>query len=162
RRRPPFHGCRSTSHSRGVSPTSRAQASVIRSGSPARRKRKRMRNLRELDYCRIMTPEAAERNHPDIAHVSGAFLVKPDPKGPTFIVHAANGDGWDHVSVSTRDRCPTWPEMDAIKRMFFKSGEVAMQLHVAEDDHISVHPYTLHLWRPHGSKRPIPLPPKEF
>lgn len=72
---------------------------------------------------------------------------------------AANGDGWDHVSVSTgADRCPHWDEMERVKRLFFARHEVAMQLHVAPVDHISHHPHCLHIWRPHGMT--IPLPPK--
>jgi hypothetical protein len=48
--------------------------------------------------------------------------------------------------------------MEYAKRTFFHPNEVAMQLHVAEDEHISIHPYVLHLWRPHDVK--IPLPPR--
>lgn len=77
-----------------------------------------------------------------------------------FGIIASVGHGWDHVSVSVRGqaRCPYWEEMDAIKRMFFKPHEVVMQLHPAESNHISNHPYVLHLWRPRGPA--IPLPPK--
>jgi hypothetical protein len=38
--------------------------------------------------------------------------------------------------------------MDHVKRLFFKDSECAMQLHVPVTDHISVHPFCLHLWRP--------------
>jgi hypothetical protein len=72
-------------------------------------------------------------------------------------VVAGCGNGWDHVSVSTRARCPVWHEMEQIKRLFFEEHETAFQLHVAVKNHISIHPYTLHLWRPHD--HPIPLPP---
>jgi hypothetical protein len=41
-----------------------------------------------------------------------------------------SGMGWDHVSVSTQVRCPTWEEMEFVKRLFFEDGETAMQLHV--------------------------------
>lgn len=67
------------------------------------------------------------------------------------------GDNWDHVSVSCADRCPTWDEMERVKRAFFKDKETAMQLHVPVEDHISYHPYCLHLWRPQRVK--IPRPP---
>lgn len=73
-------------------------------------------------------------------------------------VIASWADGWDHVSVSLPDRCPTWSEMDAVKRRFFLPHEVVMQIHPAEVDHMSIHPYCLHLWRPHDAA--IPLPPK--
>lgn len=70
---------------------------------------------------------------------------------------ASAGEGWDHVSVSRRNRCPNWPEMEQVKRLFFADHETAMQLHVPVTDHIDAHPYCLHLWRPHGVE--IPRPP---
>jgi len=74
-------------------------------------------------------------------------------------VIASNGGGWDHVSVSCAGmRTPTWAEMDAVKRLCFRPDEVAMQLHPAESDHISIKHNCLHLWRPQSAT--IPLPPK--
>jgi hypothetical protein len=75
-------------------------------------------------------------------------------------VIAANDGSWDHVSVSTRHRTPVWAEMEWIKHRFFRSNEVAMQLHVPVKDHINIHPFVLHLWRPH--RVDIPLPPAKF
>jgi len=75
-------------------------------------------------------------------------------------VLAANGEGWDHVSVSCRNRIPTWNEMSFVYRLFFKFDEVAYQLHVPEKDHINNNPNVLHLWRPHRGR--IPLPPKSM
>lgn len=89
----------------------------------------------------------------------GAFIV-PLNNGEILRVIAANGEGWDHVSVSLAHRIPTWEEMSLIKRIFFKNDETAMQLHVPIKKHINVHPYVLHLWRPHNEK--IPMPPEEF
>lgn len=76
----------------------------------------------------------------------GAFSV--EYRGAMLRVIASNGGGWDHVSVSASGRCPTWPEMDHVKDLFFYGDEVVMQLHVAKRDHINFHPYCLHLWRP--------------
>jgi hypothetical protein len=47
--------------------------------------------------------------------------------------------------------------MEHVKRLFFKDDETAMQLHVPPSDHLSLHPYCLHLWRPQD--REIPRPP---
>ncbi len=69
---------------------------------------------------------------------------------------ASWGGGWEHVSVSHRDRCPTWEEMEAIARHFWPN-EAAMQLHVPASDHINVHPHCLHWWRPIDAE--IPRPP---
>lgn len=88
----------------------------------------------------------------------GCFDVASPIDGSLMHVIASTGEGWDHVSVSRTNRCPNWPEMEHIKRMFFNDDEVAMQLHVAVSDHISVHPYCLHIWRPNEGAA-IPLPP---
>lgn len=64
---------------------------------------------------------------------------------------------WEHVSVSTRNRCPNWPEMDFIKRLFWDDDECVMQLHPPRCDHVNCHPYCLHLWRP--THLEIPRPP---
>ena len=70
---------------------------------------------------------------------------------------ASTGIGWDHVSVSLANRCPEWQEMEHVKRLFFTETETAMQLHLPPSEHISLHPYCLHLWRPQNAE--IPRPP---
>jgi hypothetical protein len=113
-----------------------------------------VKNLNDLDLYRTFLPEIADKGD----HTCGAFVFK---KGNTPLrVIASAIDGWDHVSVSTPNRCPTWEEMEFIKRTFFKPDEVAYQLHVAEKEHINCHPHTLHIWRPWHA--PIPLPPGEM
>lgn len=102
----------------------------------------------------------------EIQHMAITHPVLGDPipdQGGAFqlwglAVIASWEGGWDHVSVSRRDRTPTWGEMETIKRLFFADDETAMQLHVPVSDHINNHPYCLHLWRPHGET--IPMPPK--
>ena len=74
---------------------------------------------------------------------------------------ATSDGGWDHVSVSRRNRCPNWTEMESIKRRFFHDNETAMQLHVPPAEHLSYHPYCLHIWRPNDG-RAIPMPPATF
>lgn len=69
-------------------------------------------------------------------------------------------EGWDHVSVSLETRCPTWNEMEFVKRSFFHVFEVAFQLHVPEDEHVNHMPYCLHLWRP--QRVFIPRPPNRL
>lgn len=90
----------------------------------------------------------------------GMFIVTSPKLKNALKVIASSGEGWDHVSVSLPHRCPTWGEMEHIKRLFFRDDETAMQLHVPPTDHISVHPYCLHLWRPHDVE--IPRPPSIF
>jgi len=87
----------------------------------------------------------------------GCFELPSKIDGGILRVVASNGEGWDHVSVSRKNRCPNWPEMDHIKRLFFEEHETAMQLHVPPTDHINCHPNCLHLWRPQAAE--IPRPP---
>lgn len=84
---------------------------------------------------------------------NGAFAF---PAIGTSVI-VSNGGGWEHVSVSREDRCPIWEEMDGMKRSLWEPQDAVIQLHVPVDEHINVHPYCLHLWRP--IDQAIPLPP---
>jgi hypothetical protein len=89
---------------------------------------------------------------------SGAFRVPSASSGNDLLIIASSDGGWDHVSVSKpKMRLPTWTEMEQVKRLFFRDDEVAFQLHVRPNDHISLHDGCLHLWRPIGME--IPTPP---
>ncbi len=90
----------------------------------------------------------------------GLFIIPSPIDGRDMAVMATNAEGWDHLSVSRINRCPNWPEMEHVKRLFFREDETAMQLHVPPSDHKSLHPFCLHIWRPHGVE--IPRPPVEF
>ena len=98
----------------------------------------------------------ADCKHAGSAHeVSGTYFI---PCGTVMLtVIASDGLGWDHVSVSTKTRCPTWEEMAYVKSLFFRDDETAMQLHVPSKDHRNLHRYCLHLWRPNDG-REIPRP----
>ena len=80
---------------------------------------------------------------------NGAFVVKLKHSQTVFVI-ASDGMGWEHVSVSRKDRCPTWEEMCQVKGMFWDDEDVVMQFHVPAKDHVNNHPYCLHLWRPKG------------
>lgn len=87
----------------------------------------------------------------------GSFLLVSPVDGTVLRVIVSADGGWDHVSVSRRNRPPNWTEMEFVKRLFFKEEETAMQLHVPAEDHINCHQNCLHLWRP--QKQAIPMPP---
>ena len=116
-----------------------------------------MRDLRAFDKYRVEPPEMVRVKDYDPAR-DGCFVFNHG--GAQLHVIASSGGGWDHVSVSLADRCPTWLEMEAIARLLFRDGEVAMQLHVPAKDHINEHPFVLHWWRPRLKR--IPLPPKGY
>ena len=113
-----------------------------------------MKNLCDLDKYRYVVGDIHRYNGYG-GSKQGVFII---PNDPPLRVIADSGQGWDHVSVSTETRCPTWEEMDRIKRIFFKDHETAVQYHVPASDHINIHDYCLHLWRPTFKR--FPMPPK--
>lgn len=81
-------------------------------------------------------------------------------RGKTFFTVYSNGGGWDHVSVSLRNRCPTWDEMCEVKDIFFSPQECCVEYHPSEENYVNVHPYCLHIWRPQNAT--LPTPPTLF
>lgn len=88
--------------------------------------------------------------------INGYALI-PGPFRDLTVIFS-DGEGWEHVSVSTRGRCPNWPEMVFIKDLFWGAGDVVMQLHPADHDYVNDHDYCLHLWRPQVGSIPTPPP----
>jgi len=118
-----------------------------------------VRNLNKLNTSPAVSIQRVE--HPFAGwgdDYNGAFKIKLPTSRLEFAVIVSNGGGWEHVSVSTAERCPRWEEMQAIKEIFFHDDEVVMQLHPAKKDYVNNHPYCLHLWRPIYEKIPVPDP----
>ncbi len=97
----------------------------------------------------------------DLFHAAAAIarISVGATSGTQIAVIASTNDGWDHLSVSIdAPRCPSWAELEWVKRLFFHDHETAMQLHVPPADHVNIHPFCLHLWRPQAIN--IPRPPQ--
>ena len=80
--------------------------------------------------------------------------------GAALGVMVSSGDEtirWEHVSVSTRTRCPTWAEMAWVKSLFWEDEEVVIQYHPSKSQYVNYHPYCLHMYRPLDLV--IPCPP---
>lgn len=112
-----------------------------------------MKNPRSHEFAKYRHPEPGIYGQPK--DYGGLFLI--EKKDGNLLILVSNGEGWDHVSVSLEDRCPTWEEMEFVKRLFFYPDEVCMQLHVAASKHLSFMPYCLHIWKPQNQQ--IPMPP---
>ena len=117
-----------------------------------------MRNLNLLNVYRDTSADALRAFGSYGDETCGRFFVPSKIDAQPICVIASNGEGWDHVSVSRTRRTPNWLEMEQIKRLFFKDDEWAMQVHVPPSEHLSHHPYCLHMWRPHDVE--IPKPPR--
>lgn len=86
---------------------------------------------------------------------NGAFEIKLK-HGQTVFVIASDGMGWEHVSVSRRDRCPTWEEMCQVKAIFWGEEDCVVQYHPPASQYVNFHPNCLHMWRPTGCAIPVP------
>lgn len=91
---------------------------------------------------------------------NGALAGVPLPSGALCRIIFSDGFGWEHVSVSLLNRCPTWEEMCWVKDKFFYPAECVVQYHPPQSGYVNVHPYCLHLWRP--IKKDLPMPPNNF
>lgn len=60
---------------------------------------------------------------------------------------ASDQEGWEHVSVSLRARCPTWDEMCFIKDVFWDDEETVVQFHPPKSEYVNHHKFCLHLWK---------------
>lgn len=85
-----------------------------------------------------------------------AHLLSSKKPRPATVVFSWGG-GWDHVSVSFPNRCPTWEEMCEIKNLLFYPEETAWEYHPMESEYVNNHPCCLHIWR--YQQEGMPLPP---
>lgn len=92
----------------------------------------------------------------DIIGNNGAFVLTLKHNQYVRVI-ASDQLGWEHVSVSRRDRCPTWDEMCQVKAMFWDESDCVIQYHPPKSEYVNNHPYCLHLWRPVGGE--IQMPP---
>lgn len=86
---------------------------------------------------------------------NGVFFCKLRHNQEVRVI-ASDGAGWEHVSVSRRDRCPTWDEMCQVKDLFWDEDDCVVQYHPPKEDWVNNHPNCLHLWRPVGVELPRP------
>lgn len=89
----------------------------------------------------------------------GHVYLNGTKKEPATVVWSFGG-GWDHVSVSYRNRIPTWEEMCKIKDMFFDEEEVVVQYHPKKSEYKNLCETCLHLWKKQGME--FDTPPTHF
>lgn len=87
---------------------------------------------------------------------NGLFVIALKHKQQVTVI-ASDGMGWEHVSVSRKDRPPTWDEMCQIKDMFWDDEDCVVQYHPPKSHYVNNHPNCLHLWRPTGVELPAPM-----
>jgi hypothetical protein len=76
----------------------------------------------------------------------GDFYYAPDDIRLNFAFSVQMG--WEHLSVSTPDKTPTWDQMCAMKEAIFEDEEEAVEYHPKKSEYVNFHPHCLHIWRP--------------
>ncbi len=66
------------------------------------------------------------------------------------------GQGWEHLSVSQRNKTPSWDIMCRIKNIFWGEDEVCVEYHPKKEDYVNLHPHCLHIWKEVGKEFPTP------
>ena len=91
-----------------------------------------------------------------VEYKNGKVKIKKDYNSVLHFIFS-NGCGFEHLSVSTPARTPTWDEMCKMKEIFWKDDEVCMQIHPKKEEYVNNHNYCLHIWKPIDKE--IPMPP---
>ncbi len=79
------------------------------------------------------------------------FIIASDASDPS-------AKDWEHVSVSTQHRTPSWEEMNFVKNLFWEEEDCVVQFHPPKSEYINCAKNCLHLWRYVGFE--LPRPPK--
>ena len=119
-----------------------------------------MRDLRLLEPFRRRTQDVVDLWGWVGDNTCGAFDIPSPTDKRLLLVIASSGQGWEHVSVSRKNRCPNWPEMEHVLDGFALPAETWMQLRAPIGVSINSNPYCLHWWRPIEGE--IPHPPNNF
>jgi hypothetical protein len=85
---------------------------------------------------------------------NGFFLIPY--RGTILKVLVSDGGGWDHVSVSTETRIPTFTELSFIKDLFWEEQETVIHYFPKKSEYVNYHPYVLHLWKKQGHEHKLP------
>ena len=102
------------------------------------------------------------RSDPSWGAYGQFFVMGPCGMALCIVASGADADdkmaqGWEHVSVSTRNRPPNWAEMCFVKDLFWEHDECVVQFHPPRSEYVNNHPHCLHLWK--QTRAPFPLPP---
>lgn len=73
--------------------------------------------------------------------------VRSNKASDKCLVNMTCINGWEHLSVSHKNKIPSWLTMEEMKEMFFNDDEECFQFHPKMDNYVNNNEYTLHIWR---------------
>ena len=110
----------------------------------------------------------AEPLHPEIPRVlpdgwtilqrfgdGGAYQFRNGLRVIVSTATMADGHEWMHISVSRKDRLPSYDDLKFVKNTFAEK-RFAYQVFPPPDDNVNIHEFCLHLWLPLSIDLPIP------
>lgn len=98
-----------------------------------------MKALEEIRKTPNLFIDSEEKND----GMGGRYYDKQTGKFLRFIFSYQMG--WEHLSVSTPSKCPTWEQMCMMKDIFWNKDECCVEYHPKEEDYVNNHPYCLHI-----------------
>jgi hypothetical protein len=112
-----------------------------------------MRDLPLSQYVRTVLPDGWR-----IVQPFGDGYAYEERTGLRVIVSTADYDDreWMHVSVSRKDRIPSYEDLKYVKEIMVGNDRWAAQLFPPAADHVNIHQFCLHLWVPLTGSLPWP------
>jgi hypothetical protein len=94
-----------------------------------------------------LVPRVLPAGWRELPGMAGGFINHQRHLAALFSVEReADGKRWIHVSVSHRDRVPTWDELRGAKDWLLGKDRWAISIFPVEAEYVNHHPYVLHLW----------------
>lgn len=94
-------------------------------------------------------------NRSDVVRIVGYYFDPVNSK--KYLVMFTRSLGWEHASVSTPNKTPSWDIMCRVKDIFWTGEECCVEYHPKEEDYVNTHEHCLHIWKPIDEE--IPTPP---
>lgn len=97
-----------------------------------------------IETKEFVTPEFKEA----VAPLPGQRLFIRFNRLRVIVSDAVMDDGnmWRHVSMSHKNKLPSYKEMCLVKKIFIGDDRKAIQVFPAKSEHVNIHPYCLHLY----------------
>lgn len=67
-----------------------------------------------------------------------------------------DGREWMHISVSRKDRLPSWDDLKHVKEVIVGNDRYAYQVFPPASQYVNIHQFCLHMWAPLTGSLPVP------
>lgn len=92
----------------------------------------------------------------NVAAKSWCHKLIPDFKVLKSFSLMEDGSRWIHISLSRKDRLPSWAEITKVKNEFLGEETEAYHIIPKASQHVNLHSYCMHLWSPIETNQVLP------